>query len=157
MLDVEKWWALVTVEFTTRDERQAWSPAVSLQRLDELLSTRMQWRASENALPENRQLDLVSFIRDIDWSLQRVGLTEKISQLGYTAPHLAPQIGALALEYKKVLERYVRERERSTTTTLRLTPEAAQQKLLSDTIRKIQALDAKRKSMAPPMVSSSAR
>jgi len=154
MLDVEKWWALVTVEFTTRDQRQAWSPPVSLQRLEELLATRMQWRASQNALPENRDVDLGTLIRDIEWSLQRTALTEKISQLGYTAPHLAPQVGALAVEYRKVLDRYVRERERPSKSSLRMTPEALQQKLVSDTIRRIEALDAKRKGMATTTMSS---
>ena len=157
MLDVEKWWALVTVEFTSRDSRQAWSPAASLQRLDELLGTRMQWRASQNAVPENRQVELTTFLREIDWNMQRAALTEKISQLGYTAPHLAPQVGALALEYRKVLDRYLRDRERPIKPGLRMTPEAIQQKAVSDTVRRIEVLNAKRKGMTTTTVSSNSR
>jgi hypothetical protein len=155
MLDVEKWWALVTVEFTTRDQRQAWSPPASLQRLDELLGTRVQFRGGNNSLPEVRQVDLKSFLKETDWTLQRGALTEKIGQLGYTAAHLAPQIGTLALEYRKVLEGYVKGREPGTVRPgLPMTWDAYQQKVVSDTIKKIEALDAKRRAMVVPTVSS---
>jgi hypothetical protein len=154
MLDVEKWWALVTVEFTTRDQRQAWSPPVSLQRLDELLTTRMEWRASQSALPQTRIVTLQSMLRDVDWTLQRTALNEKISQLTYTAPHLAPQIGALALEYRKVLDRYVRDRDGSAKPSLRMTPEALQQKLVVDTIRRLDTLDIKRKGLTTTTLSA---
>jgi hypothetical protein len=157
MLDIEKWWALVTVEFTTRDQRQAWSPQASSQRLEELLNTRLQWRASKDAVPEVRMVNLKDLVREMDWNLQRAALTEKVNQLGYTALHLAPELGLVAMEYKKVLERYLRERERLARPMMQFAANAAQQKLATDTIRRINGLDAKRKALAPPNMTSAAR
>ena len=37
-LDLEKWWALQTVSFIARDAGPQWTPAVSLEKLDEILS-----------------------------------------------------------------------------------------------------------------------
>jgi hypothetical protein len=156
MLEVEKWWALVTVEFTSRDQRQAWSPAASLQKLDELLLTRVEFHSQTNSLPETRMIDLKTALRELEWRFQSAALNEKIAQIGYTTPHLAPEIGSVALQYQAVLKTYIEKRERATSRAggLPLTPEAYLQKTVDETLRQIEALDAKRRTLAQPTVSA---
>lgn len=155
MLDVEKWWSLVTVEFTSRDLRQTWTASASLQKLDELLSTRVEVRSATNSLPETRVMDLPSLLREKDLSFQNAALNEKIAQLGYTAPHLSQQVGLLALDYKKVLENYLYRRRQGTVRPgLRTTPEVFYQNMVDDALRAVAELDVKRRTLAEPTVSA---
>jgi hypothetical protein len=155
MLDVEKWWSLTLIEFTTRDQRQAWSVETSARRLDELLQTRVEYRNGTNTLPELRLVDLKSVLQKSDSALEQQAIEEKISQLNYTTPYMAPQVGALAIAYKKTLETFLQRRNGSEVRTgLRSTPEAQRQELIDETIRRVSALDQKRRALAEPTVSS---
>lgn len=155
MLEVEKWWALVTVEFTSRDQRQAWSPAASLQKLDDLLSTRVEFRAQTNSMPEPRLIDLKTTLRQLEWTYQRAALEEKIAQIGFTAPLLAPEVGVMALQYQKILKAYIEKREKGTNRPgLPVTAEAYVQQAVDETLKQIEALDGRRKALAGPTVSS---
>jgi hypothetical protein len=146
MLDVEKWWALTVIEFTTRDERQAWSAEMSLRKLDELLLTRVEFRAATNALPELRLVDLKSILGETDTTLQRQAIEERILQLNYTAPRMAPEVASLALAYKQALESFLKMRDGiSVRTALRSTPAARQAALISEAIGHVGALDEKRR------------
>ncbi len=155
MLDVEKWWALTSLEFSTRDQRQAWPLDLSARKLDEILNTRVEVRSAPETLPESKQVDLNAGLREENWTLQRNALEEKISQLTLIAPHLAPEVGALALGYKRTIEAYVEKRERSGLKSgLRSTPEAQKQIAISDAARHFQELDGKRRALVPPTLTS---
>ena len=137
MLDVEKWWSLTIVEFTTRDQRQAWGTEMSLRKLDEVLQTAVEYRSAANALPEVRMVDLKSVLDGMDASLHREAINVKVTQLNYTVAHMAPAVGALALEYKRALEVYLKKR-------------AGQKR----TIEKLAALDDRRSALAERTLSS---
>jgi hypothetical protein len=155
MLDVEKWWALAMVEFTMRDQRQAFSTPVSLEKLNTLLGTPMEMHSATNALPETRMVDLQTLLEKTDWQLQAQALRDKISQLGYTANHLAPPVGTLALQYKAVLQSYLTKRANmAVRPTLRTTPEAQRKTLAAEAVRRLAALDARRQKLSEPTVSS---
>lgn len=155
MLDVEKWWAMTAIEFTTRDQRQAWSTSASLQKLDDLLLTQVQFHNATNSLPETRQVGLKTILQDPNWTFQQQALNEKISQLAYTANHLSPQVGSLALAYKAALQSYVTKRLKAPVSPgLRATPQARAQALASEAMRKIDSLDARRRALSEPAVSS---
>jgi hypothetical protein len=155
MLDVEKWWSLTVIEFTTRDQRQAWSVDASLRKLDDLLKARVEFRGATNELPELRLIDLKTVLEETDATLQKDELRQVILQLTYTVPHMAPPVAARALAYKKTLENYLQKRDGFTVTpTLRTTPEAQRQTLISDTVRRIGALDQERRAMAERSITS---
>lgn len=155
MLDVEKWWALAVVEFTTRDQRQAWSTSLSLQKLDALLATRLEIHNATNSLPETRLVDLAYLLEHTDWDIQAEALNEKISQLSFIAPHFAPQVGSLALEYKQAFESYLGRRATlNIRPTLRTTPEAQARTLAAETTRRVTVLDARRQKLVEPVISS---
>jgi hypothetical protein len=151
MLEVEKWWALTTLEFTTHDLRQAWSMESSLRRLNELLNTTLQVRGETNALPELRTVDLKTLLREENWSLQREALQEKIMQLNYTAAYFSPAAAGLAYGYKDALDTYVKKRDHvGAEAGLRMTPEARTQALVSDLGRRLEALESKRRALSEP-------
>ena len=51
LLDVEKWWALQAVQFTSRDLTQTWSVAESWRKLDEIVRPPVQVRTEADQLP----------------------------------------------------------------------------------------------------------
>ena len=129
MLDVEKWWSLTVIEFTTRDQRQAWSQEISLRKLDELVRVRVEYRDLTNALPEVRLVDLKTILDENDPVLQRQALEEVSAQLKYTSAHMAPAVAAIAMGYQKTAEFYLQTHRRS------------------DTLRRLEGLDQQRRSM----------
>jgi hypothetical protein len=130
MLDVEKWWSLTTIEFTTRDLGQAWSQEMSLRKLDDLVRVRVQYRNATNALPEIQLVDLKTILGENDADIQRQALESVASQLKFTSVHMAPAVAAIAVSYQKTLEFYLQTRRRS------------------DTLRRLEGLDQQRHSMA---------
>jgi hypothetical protein len=155
MLDIEKWWSLTVIEFTTRDQRQAWTADASLRKLDELLKARVEYRGATNELPELRFLDLTSVIKESDTALQKEELQEIIAQLNYTVPHMAPAVAAQALAYKQTLEAYLLKRDaRSVSPSLRSTPEAQRQAIVDEALRRIAALDQQRRAMMEKSVTA---
>lgn len=130
MLDVEKWWSLAVIEFTTRDLRQAWSQEMSLRKLDDLVRVRVEYRNATNALPEIRLIDLKSILDESDSDLQQRAVEGVVSQLKYTSAHMAPPVAAIAAGYQKTLEFYLQTHRRS------------------DTLRRLESMDQQRRSMA---------
>ncbi|HUS35583.1 MAG TPA: hypothetical protein VM680_09555 [Verrucomicrobiae bacterium] len=155
MLDVEKWWSLTVVDFTTRDMRQAWAGDMSVRKLDEVLMTRVEYRNATNALPETRLVDLNTIFDESNAALLTEALNDKITQLSYTAPHMTPQVGALALEYKNVFESFLKRRDVvQVQPGLRTTAAAQRQALAVETARRLAALDQRRRLLAEQTVSS---
>lgn len=155
MLDVEKWWSLTVIEFTTRDQRQAWSAQMSLRKLDELLRVRIEYRDATNALPQVRLVDLKTILEEDDPALQRQSVQEVISHLRYTWPHMAPQVAELAYSYQKTLESFLQKRSGAPVRPgLRVTAAAQSESAKADALRQISALDQKSRAMAERMLSS---
>jgi hypothetical protein len=149
MLDVEKWWSLTTIEFTTRDQRQAWSQEMSLRKLDELVRVRVEYREATNALPEVRLVDVKAILDENDPVLQQQALQEIVSQLKYTVPHMAQPVATIALSYQKTLEGYLHNRGRALVRPgLPTTPAALSQTQKSDLLRRLTALDQQRRALA---------
>jgi len=149
MLDVEKWWSLTTIEFTTRDQRQAWSQEMSLRKLDELVRVRVEYREATNALPEVRLVDVKAILDENDPVLQQNALQEIVSQLKYTVPHMAQPVAAIAFSYQKTLEGYLQNRGRAGVRPgLPTTPAALSQTQKADLLRRLAMLDQQRRALA---------
>jgi hypothetical protein len=57
-LDLEKWWTLQVVSFVARDPASRWTPAVSREKLGEILSVPVEMRTASNALPTHAHISL---------------------------------------------------------------------------------------------------
>ena len=123
--------------------------------MDELLYTRIEYRSATNALPETRLIALSEIFEGSDSNLQVGAIQDKISQLNYTVPHMAPEVAAIALAYKKTLETYLQKRNvPALRPSLPTTPTSLNRKLLADTLRHLSQLDDKRKSLSETIISS---
>ena len=108
-LDVEKWWALQVVSFAAHDPGPGWTPAVSREKLDEILSVPVEMRTASNSLPAHAEISLQAVIRNLDAARQTAILQTKLRDLGLAQLRVAPQFAALADGYRRALADYLGE------------------------------------------------
>jgi hypothetical protein len=102
-LDVEKWWALRAINFTSRAPGPRWTTDVSLARLQQLLSVPVDYRSTSNALPVHADISLQDALKNLG-SEQRDGiLRTKVRDIAMVELRLAPPFGSLADRYRTVL------------------------------------------------------
>jgi hypothetical protein len=109
-LDVEKWWSVNLVNFTTRDAdaRLPWNSA--LGRLDALLRTAVEHRAGGERLPERREVSLQELLQQTEFAQQRPALHRLTSQLLRLQMELPPDLMRLVNDYRVTLEKYLNRR-----------------------------------------------
>jgi hypothetical protein len=148
-LDVEKWWAVQVVSFVARDPGPAWTPAVSRDKLDEILSVPVAMRPASNALPAHAEISLQAVIRNFDRARQVAILQTKMRDLELSQLRMAPPFAVLTGEYRRALADYLGSGQR-TSPVLRWVkhPFASSSKtIMNGTLRKLDALDARRRAI----------
>jgi hypothetical protein len=148
-LDLEKWWALQIVGFATRNLGPHWTPAVSRDQLDAILSVPVDVRSSSNALPERAEISLQAVLRNFDPPQQETILQAKLRDLQIAQFRLAPSLAALSDGYQKVLADFLGESRSATPlTTQAARASAASQKMsASAASKRLDELDAQRRRM----------
>jgi hypothetical protein len=148
-LDVEKWWAVQVVSFGARDPGPAWTFAVSRNKLDEILSVRVEMRAASNALPAHAEISLQALIRNFDRSRQVAILQSKLYALELAQMRMAPPFVVLTDEYRRAIADYLGSGQR-TSPVLRWIkhPFSSPSKAIrTDTLKRLDALDAQRRAI----------
>jgi hypothetical protein len=148
-LDVEKWWALSVVSFIARDPGPQWTPAVSRDKLDEILSLPVEMRPASNALPVHAEISLQAVIRNFDSARQTAILQTKLRDLELAQFRMAPQLAVLTDDYRRAVADYLGEHQGAAPIspankhwqTLSEKPSA------SDTLKKLDALDVRRRTV----------
>ena len=148
-LDVEKWWALQLVGFAARDPGSVWTPAASRAKLDEILTVPVEMRADSNSLPAHAEVSLQTVIRNFDKSRQASVLRTKLRDLQLAQLRMAPQLAALTDGYRRALAAYLGERVETASVYLsgRQAPRTARKAGVEDTVKKLDALDARRRAV----------
>ena len=152
-LDVEKWWAVQVVSFVARDPGPAWTPAVSRDKLDEIFSVPVEMRAASNALPAHAEISFQAVIRNFDRSRQVAILQPKLSDLELSQLRLAAPFAVLADGYRLALADYLDPGKRAAP-MLHLgkhPPVVSPQPTVADTLKKLDALDARRRAVESAM------
>lgn len=144
MLDLEKWWELRSVHFTTHELTQHWNREESLRKLDELLRASVQVSAGTNAPGQRMELPLPAFILRVDYERQREVWPFKVDQLQRLAPWLEPEVNALAGAYLKVIETYLQRMDRGRNSTANRPNRFEQAHIAQDAARQLDALDRQR-------------
>jgi hypothetical protein len=139
-LDFEKWWMLRCVEIRDRRARQNWNVAVSLDRFQSLLRTPTEIRASTNAIPERRDATLQQVLTSLDFGVQKEILGQKLQQIFFLSPNLAPEVASLASAYEQAIETYL-EKRTGDQPTLKSDPEQRLQFLVKSTVKNFDELD----------------
>jgi hypothetical protein len=148
-LDVEKWWALQVVSFNARDPGPCWTPAVSRDKLDDILSVPVEMRNSSNSLPLHAEVSLQAVINNFDSAQQTALLQTKLRNLELAQLRMAVPLAKLADDYHHAIAGYLGQRDASAPV-----PRAAKHPAplpnktsVSDTVKKLDALDAQRRTI----------
>ncbi len=140
-VDVEKWWSLHIEQFTGRELAQTWPLDKSWQKLDELVRSAVQIRSGTNELPMQAEVKLQTIVRECDRSQQDQALRQKTRELQMLRVRLAPELVPLADDYQRVLVNYLQNRDHG---GLPLLKKAARRHTVQETLRELDALDARR-------------
>jgi hypothetical protein len=146
-LDVEKWWALQVVNFCARDPGAQWTPAVSRDKLDEILSVPVQMRPTADALPVYGEVSLQIAIRNFDPAQQAAILQIKLRDLQIAHFRMAPPLAVLADAYRRAIADHLGQDRAAAPVPgkLRHPPVSPPLKKTEDIFQKLDALDAQRR------------
>jgi hypothetical protein len=144
-LDLEKWWALQSVDFVSRDAGPQWSPEVGREKLDEILAVPMDFRSASNNLPLRAEISLQTVINNIEPQRQVAILQEKMRELDLAQLQMAPELAVLNDQYRRALADYLNENPQASVSRWIKRPPArpSQRK----TIERLDALDVQRRAM----------
>ena len=145
-LDLEKWWALRVVSFVARDPGSRWTPAVSREKLDEILNVPVEMRIASNALPTRATISLQDVIRSFDSARQTSVFQTKLRDLELAQFRMAPQLAVLTAEYHLAIADYLGQSKRVAPPWNKHAPLSSKASP-RDTLKKLDALDAKRRTI----------
>jgi hypothetical protein len=145
-LDLEKWWALQVVSFAARDPGSRWTPAVSREKLDEILSVPVEMRTASNALPTRASISLQAVIRSFDSGRQTEILQTKLRDFEVAQFRMAPQLAVLTAEYRMALADYLGENKPAAPVWNKHAPVYSKASP-RDTLKKLDALDVERRTI----------
>ena len=148
-LDVEKWWAVQVVSFIARDPGPAWTPAVSRDKLGEILSVPVEMRTASNALPAHAEISLQAVIRNFDRARQVAILQTKLRDLELSQLRMAAPFAVLTGEYRRAIADYLGSGQH-TSPVLRWIKHpftSSSKTIMNGTLRKLDALDAQRRAI----------
>lgn len=144
-LDVEKWWALQVVDFSARGAGPQWTPDASRDRLDEILSVPVEMRAASNDLPSHAEISLQAVIRNFDSDQQEPILQTTLRDLELAQFRMAAPLDALAGAYRRAIGDYLDAENPPPSRLGRHTPPPSQKNGADETVKKLDALDAQRR------------
>jgi hypothetical protein len=111
-LDVEKWWALHFVQFTTHETAQTWPLPESWQRLEAALSSAVQVHMRANDLPMHTQVTLQTVLRDSDRARQTAALKNTLLELELLRPRVARELAGLVNDYCETIRICLHNRDK---------------------------------------------
>jgi len=148
-LDVEKWWVLQTIGFAARDPGPLWTPAVSRDQLDEILSVPVEMRTASNALPVHAQISLQAVIRNWDRARRAAILQTKLRDLELAQLRMAAPLAVLTDGYRRALADYLGLGKRPSLVMrwIKHPFTSSSKTAATDTLKKLDALDAQRRAI----------
>jgi hypothetical protein len=159
--EVEKWWAVSSAGFSSRDESKTWSTAETLERLTLLLDTPVRTTKPGEPVPETVTLTLQRVIATLEVPTQLRILRDKLVQLRFLQGRASRESLALVTGYVDLLDRYVAQRPKAGAgVTVKGEREVNLRILLRTTEARLATLDRRRanavaKASGPPETTSS--
>lgn len=147
LLDVDKWWTLMSGQFAGRDIARTWGAEESWRKLAEILRVPARLVTDEGAPPERTHLSLQEVLREWEPAEREDSLRRTTLALAALRLRLAPALAPLADEYRRALEIWLRSREPETRAGSRRINPAGD--LSGATIRRLNALDARLEQLRP--------
>jgi len=154
-LALEKWWALQMTYFVGRNPQQLWTSEESFRKLGEVLQTSVAIRRGSGDLPARADVSLQAIIREWDTLRQLTTFRSKLRELELTRIRVSSEFTALADDYLRTVNHYVKERERSSAIYANLASMPKdQRKVALGTIQELDRLDTARRESRPPPADS---
>ena len=142
-LDVEKWWALQVVSFVAHGPGPRWTPGVSRDKLDEILSVPVEVWTASNAMPARMEVSLQAIIRNFEPPRQTAILETKLRDLELAQLRMAAPLAALTDEYRLAVASYLGQNAEIRPPLWSKHPQP-QKAGARATLKKLDALDAQR-------------
>lgn len=157
-LEVEKWWALRVVNFAARAPGPRWTTDVSLARMEQLLSVPVEFRGDSNAFPTHAEISLQAALKNLGPAQRDAIIRTKARDLALVELRLAAPFGDLADGYRVTLANFlgeIRTPVQATATNKHGVPMARAS--VSETLKKLEALDRRRREAEAKAVSELSR
>ncbi len=139
MLDAEKWWSVVWMNFTASDRHMKLSLARSLDQLDEVLAAPIAVRLGTNAVPGRKALPLREVVANTDFMRHQPAVARAALQLQLLQVNSPVELGRLLGDYRQALLNYLRRRAAFSSQS---TSASADAKLaLKEVVEKLDLLD----------------
>jgi hypothetical protein len=148
-LDIEKWWALQTVHFSGREQGEIWPLSESLVQLEEALATVVDIHSVSNSLPTQSRVTLQTIVREWKPGDRSSALERKLVELEMLRIRFAPELVPMLDNYHRTLRYFLVEENRIHAPRPHQ-EEAARKRLMIDTVRQLDQLDALRHTLKPP-------
>jgi hypothetical protein len=157
MLDVEKWWSVVLVHFSGLDSANSWSVDVALTKIGQTITPPVLINQKPQDLPRRVNLSLQEIIDRLDYLRQRILLQDIIRQMRVLRVLTPPSVVPLLDDYRRVLESYLDRRDRvGIARSLPGLPPMSSDRLVRETIDKLNTLDQRRSDLAASAVRTAA-
>lgn len=106
-IELEKWWALQTVNFAAMDIGPMWTADASREKLDDILSVPVEYRSASNNFPVHAEISLQDAIRNFDSDQKNSLLLNKLRDLQLAELQMSPEFAPLTAEYVKAISDYI--------------------------------------------------
>lgn len=118
VLDAEKWWAVVWMNFTARDRHMRFSQDKGLRQLEEILASPIAVRLGTNAVPSRKELPLREVIALTEFAQHQTAVAQANLQLQLLQVTAPVELARLISDYRQTLLTYLKRRtEYSSKTT----------------------------------------
>ncbi|MEN9575897.1 MAG: hypothetical protein RL514_3752 [Verrucomicrobiota bacterium] len=110
VLDAEKWWAVVWMNFTARDRHMRFSQAKGLRQLEEILASPIAVRLGTNAVPSRKELPLREVIALTEFAQHQPAVAQANLQLQLLQVTAPVELARLISDYRQALLTYQKRR-----------------------------------------------
>jgi hypothetical protein len=145
LLDVEKWWSVVLVQFTGHDPLHAWSTSVALDKLDQVLSVPVLVSDNRQGLANRRKVTVQELLENWGFLSQQTLVQGVANQLQLCRVKMPTELLELTDAYQKVLRDYLADRAQvGRARSLPGLPRTTADLLVRDARKKLDRLDKQR-------------
>jgi len=155
-LEVEKWWALRLVHFAAREPGPRWTPAISRERLDDLLMVPVEMRRDASSLPEHKVISLQAAVWQLAPAVRAEILRIKLRDFELAQFRFSQPFAGLAEGYRAALADFLGEgQNRMADPGREITIGPKHHPMdVAEILKKLNALDARRKAVEAKLEAS---
>lgn len=146
--ELDKWWDLCVVRFTTREVSQTWPVEVSYSKLNAIIHPGVEIRTSPSQLPMRSSVTLQSIIDGWDVPSQLPVLRQKARELMVLQVGVSRSVAPVVEAYRLTLEGYIAKKQNLANVPMGKQPANRHvDEVARETIEKLNRLDLERNQM----------